>query len=73
MESKIRQLIDEIPERPTSRTAPHLDVIRELRRKRQSYREIAEFLEKHLQVKVSITTIRDSLLYPRGRRREKAD
>ena len=38
MDERIRKLLDNIPERqPRSRLEPHIDVIRELRRKRRSY------------------------------------
>lgn len=49
-----------MPERPPrSKLEPHAEVIRELRRKRRTYQEIAAFFREHLQVSVAPSTIHD--------------
>ena len=40
----IRQLLDAVPHRSPSKLEPHAAVIRELRKKRRTYTEIAQFL-----------------------------
>jgi hypothetical protein len=58
MDEHIRKLLDNIPERqPRSRLEPHIDVIRELRRKRRSYQEIAVFFKEHLHIPVAPSTL----------------
>jgi intein-encoded DNA endonuclease-like protein len=58
MDERIRKLLDNIPERqPKSRLEPHIDVIRELRRKRRSYTEIAKFFKEQLNIPVAPSTI----------------
>jgi len=53
---------------PRSKLEPHLDVIRQLRRKRLTYRQIAGFLQSHVDVSVHWTTIH-AFLKVRARRR----
>ena len=58
MDERIRKLLDNIPERqPRSRLEPHIDVIRELRRKRRSYQEISRFFKEHLNIPVAPSTL----------------
>ena len=58
MDERIRKLLDNIPERqPRSRLEPHIDVIRELRRKRRSYQEISVFFKEHLHIPVAPSTL----------------
>ena len=58
MDERIRKLLDNIPERqPRSRLEPHIDVIRELRRKRRSYTEISKFFKEHLHIPVAPSTL----------------
>ncbi len=58
MDERIRKLLDNIPERqPRSRLEPHIDVIRELRRKRRSYQEISVFFKEHLKIPVAPSTL----------------
>ena len=58
MDERIRQLLDQIPENPPrSKLEPHIDLIRQLRRKKLTYRQIADFLQTHLSVSVHWTTI----------------
>jgi IS30 family transposase len=60
MDEKLRQLLDQMPDRPPrSKLQPHLDVIRELRRKRRTYQEISVFLREHVQLSVAPSTIHD--------------
>jgi len=69
VDEKLRQLLAEIPESPPrSKLEPHLDVIRQLRRKRLTYRQIAGFLQTHVDVSVHWTTIH-AFLKVRARRR----
>ena len=54
----MRQLLAELPDAPPrSKLEPHVDLIRQLRRKRFTYREIAEFLKVHLGMSIHWTTI----------------
>jgi hypothetical protein len=58
LDEHIRKLLDNIPERrPRSRLEPHIEVIRELRRKRRSYQEIATFFKEHLKIPVAPSTV----------------
>jgi hypothetical protein len=60
MDEKLRQLLDQMPERPTrSKLEPHAEVIRELRKKRRTYQEIAAFFKQHLQLSVAPSTLHD--------------
>ncbi|MGA7414052.1 MAG: hypothetical protein WBW33_26490 [Bryobacteraceae bacterium] len=60
MDERIRQLLDKIPERPPrSKLEQHSEVIRELRRKRRTYQEIAVFFREHLQISVAPSTVHD--------------
>ena len=58
MDESLRQLLDAVPvTAPRSKLEPHYEVIRELRRKRRTYAQIAHFLAEHLHVTVARTTI----------------
>jgi hypothetical protein len=71
MDEKIRALLDQIPEKPPrSKLEPHLEVIRELRRKGRTYQEIAQFLGEHLNVTVAASTIH-AFVHVRARRRQR--
>lgn len=60
MDETVRKLLDNIPERPPrSKLEPHAEVIRELRRKRRTYQEIAAFFREHLAVSVAPSTLHD--------------
>jgi IS30 family transposase len=68
MDPVISSLLDELPEKPPrSKLEPHADVIAALRRKRHTYREIAEFFREHLSITVSPSTIHDFVRVRRGR------
>ena len=63
----ISRLLDGIPEKPPrSKLELHAEVIATLRRKRRTYREIAEFFREHLAITVAPSTIHD---FVRVRRR----
>lgn len=60
MDSKLQELLDQIPERaPRSKLEPHAEVIRELRKKRRTYQEIAAFFRAHLHLSVAPSTIHE--------------
>ncbi len=60
MDERIRQVLDQVPERPPrSKLEQHAEVIRELRRKRRTYQEIAVFFREHLQISVAPSTVHD--------------
>jgi hypothetical protein len=68
MEENIRMLLEQVPEKlPRSKLEPHVDVIVTLRRKRRSYREIAEFFREHLAIAVAPSTIHDFVRIRRRR------
>src|SRR5277367_3826149 len=68
MDPIISKLLDDLPEKPPrSKLEPHADVIAALRRKRHTYREIAEFFREHLGITVSPSTIHDFVRVRRGR------
>jgi hypothetical protein len=70
MDERLRALIDQIPEKPPrSKLEPHMDVIRELRRKGRTYQEIAQFFGEHLNVTVAASTIH-AFVQVRARRRK---
>ena len=67
IDPSISRLLDDIPEKPPrSKLELHADVIATLRRKRRTYREIAEFFREHLAITVAPSTIHD---FVRVRRR----
>ena len=56
----MRELLDGVPERaPRSKLEPHAEVIRELRKKRRTYLEIAAFFREHLELPVAASTLHD--------------
>jgi hypothetical protein len=69
MDERLRALIEQIPEKPPrSKLEPHLEVIRELRRKGRTYQEIAQFFGEHLNMTVAASTIH-AFVQVRARRR----
>jgi hypothetical protein len=71
MDERLRALLDQIPEKPPrSKLEPHLEVIRELRRKGRTYQEIAQFFGEHLNVTVAASTIH-AFVHVRARRRQR--
>ena len=70
MDPIISRLLDDLPDKPPrSKLDPHAEVIAALRRKRRTYREIAEFFREHLSITVSPSTIHDFVRVRRGRRK----
>ncbi len=58
MDEKLRQLLEQLPERPPrSKLEPHAEIIWELRKKRRTYEEIAAFLREHVEVTAAASTI----------------
>jgi len=71
MDPAISKLLEEIPEKPPrSKLEPHADIIATLRRKRRTYREIAQFLQEHLAITVAPSTIHDFVRVRRRRRKQ---
>jgi hypothetical protein len=71
MDERLRALLDQIPAKaPRSKLEPHLEVIRELRRKGRTYQEIAQFFGEHLNVTVAASTIH-AFVQVRARRRQR--
>lgn len=70
MDERLRTLLDQVPEKPPrSKLEPHLEVIRQLRRKGRTYQEIAQFFGEHLNVTVAASTIH-AFVQVRARRRQ---
>lgn len=60
MDERLQKLLAEMPERPPrSKLEPYAEVIRELRKKRRTYQEIAAFFREHLQLSVAPSTIHE--------------
>ena len=73
MDPVISRSVDYLPDKPPrSKLEPHADVIAALRRKRHTYREIAEFFREHLSITVSPSTIHDFVRVSRGRGKRSA-
>lgn len=71
MDEKLRALLDQMPPKPPrSKLEPHLEVIRELRRRGRTYQEIAQFFAEHLNLTVAASTIH-YFVRLRARRRQK--
>ena len=74
MDPAISKLLDDIPDSPPrSKLEPHAEVIAALRRKRRTYREIAQFLQKHLAISGAPSTIHDFVRVRRRRGKRTAD
>ena len=73
MDLRINKLLEEIAEKPPrSKLELHADVISALRRKRLTYREIAQFFHDHLAITVAPSTIHD-FVRVRRRRGKRSD
>jgi hypothetical protein len=69
MNESLRQLLDSVTDAPPrSKLEPYTDVIRELRRKRQTYQQISRFFAEHLGIAVASSTIH-AFVKVRARRR----
>jgi IS30 family transposase len=74
MDPAISKLVEEISEKPPrSKLEPHAEVIAALRRKRRTYREIAQFFREHLAISVAPSTIHDFVRVRRRRGKRTAD
>jgi hypothetical protein len=68
MDPIVSKLLDDLPDKPPrSKLEPHADVVAALRRKRQTYREIAQFFREHLSITVAPSTIHDFVRVRRAR------
>jgi hypothetical protein len=71
MDEDTASLLRNLPDKPPrSKLEPHTEIIGALRRKRYTYREIAQFLLEHLGLEVAPSTIHD---FVRIRRRREKD
>jgi transposase len=60
MDKPLSEILKAIPPKPPrSKLEPHYDLIRELRRRSKTYREIAKILEEHVGLHVDHSTICD--------------
>jgi hypothetical protein len=60
MEKTLSEILNAIPPKPPrSKLEPYYDLIRELRRRSKTYREIAQILEEHVGLRVDHSTIFD--------------
>ena len=58
MEPELRTILESLPEKPyRSKLEPHRELIRELRRKGQTYREVAYLFEERLGLYVAPSTL----------------
>ena len=74
MDPAISKLVEEISDKPPrSKLEPHAEVIAALRRKRRTYREIAQFLQEHLAISAVPSTIHDFVRVRRRRGKRTAD
>ncbi len=74
MDPAISKLVEEISEKPPrSKLEPHAEVIAALRRKRRTYREIAQFFREHLAISVAPSTIHDFVRVRRRRGKRNTD
>ena len=68
MDKPLSEILNAIPSKPPrSKLEPHYDLIRELRRRSKTYREIAKILEEHVGLHVDHSTICD-FVHLRARR-----
>jgi len=60
MDKLLSDILNTIPPKlPRSKLEPHYELVRELRRRSRTYREIAKILEAHVGLRVDHTTICD--------------
>src|ERR1035441_2388208 len=60
MENSLSEILNAIPPKPSrSKLDPYYELIRELRRRSRSYREIAKILDEHIGLRADHTTICD--------------
>jgi hypothetical protein len=74
MDPAISKLVEAISEKPPrSKLEPHAEIIAALRRKRRTYREIAQFFQEHLAITVAPSTIHDFVRVRRRRGKRNTD
>ena len=60
MDTKFREILDGLPDKPPrSRLEPYRELIRELRRRRRTYRDIAHILAEKCQIQVTASGVHD--------------
>ena len=60
METKFKEILDGLPDKPPrSRLEPYRELIRELRRRGRTYRDIAQILAEKCQVQVTASGVHD--------------
>ena len=60
MNAKLKTILKNLPvKKSRSRLEPYRELIREMRRKRRSYREIVQVLRKECDLQVSVSTLHD--------------
>jgi IS30 family transposase len=71
MDERFQAILDNLPPKPPrSRLEPYWDLIRELRRRGRTYRDIAQLLAEKFEVAVSPSTVHD-FVRVRTRRRQR--
>jgi IS30 family transposase len=69
MDGRLRTILEQLPpDPPRSKLEPYADLIRDLRRRRKTYRAIAAFLAEHCNLQVQHSTIYD---FVRVRKRDR--
>jgi hypothetical protein len=69
MDTKFREILDGLPDKPPrSRLEPYRELIRELRRRSRTYRDIAHILAEKCQIQVTASGVHD---FVRKRSRDK--
>jgi hypothetical protein len=72
MEPELRTILESLPEKTyRSKLEPHRELIRELRRKGRTYREVAHFFEERLGLYVAPSTLH-SFVKVRAKHRKRA-
>src|SRR5438128_4932327 len=57
-DDQVRKILDALPKKVSrSRLEPYRELIRQLRRRRRTYREIAQLLGEHCQLRISVTAV----------------
>jgi len=59
MDPKFQAILDSLPAKPRAPLEPYRELIYEMRRRRQTYREIANVLEERFQIQVDLGAIYD--------------
>ena len=63
MDTKFAEILDSLPPKtPRSRLEPYRELIREMRRRGRTYREIAQVLGERCQVKIAPSTVQEFVI-----------